>query len=142
MSVQNTGECIFSLAAEKTFNQFLEFYPQVKYLFLFFFLIFLLSQFVFSIFQEKEKTKTGLLLFLCPPKMARRPTAHARAALSRALPRAQAATWAWAGKVAWRAHPPGLKAGPFFHHRQISSDGFTVRSGRSKRATGTLPRKP
>ena len=30
MLVQNTGECTFSLAAEKTFNQFLEFYPQGK----------------------------------------------------------------------------------------------------------------
>ena len=119
--VQNHWRIYLFFSSGKTLHQFLEFYPQVKNTFSIFF--FFLANLHFSIFQEKEKTETGLLLFLCRPKMARRPTAHARAALSRAVPRAQAATWAWAGNSAWRALPPGLKASPLDLSRPMGIDG-------------------
>ena len=57
---------------------------------------------------EKEKTKTESFQFcsLGPAIKASRPTPAL--AQSRARPRTQAATWAWAGKVARRSRPPGL----------------------------------
>ena len=58
-----------------------------------------------------------------------RPTAVC--ALSRALPRAQAATWAWAGNSAWRAHPPGLKTGPVNLRRL--SDRTVARADRANK---------
>jgi len=62
-------------------------------------------------FPEKIKKRNWALALYCFG--LKRPTAHSRTRPSRALTRAQAATWAWAGKVASRPRPPGPKGGPF-----------------------------
>ena len=56
--------------------------------------------------KRKNKTESFQFCSLGPAVKAARPT-PARAQ-SRARPRTQAATWAWAGKVARRSRPPGL----------------------------------
>ena len=79
-----------------------------------------MSQFAFSIFQEKRKYKTGLLLFLCRPKPVKTGSVPL---LCAALGRTQAATWPWAGKVP-RPHAPAWAGdGPIMLHRRITSVG-------------------
>ena len=63
-------------------------------------------------------------------------------ALSVALPLAQAATWAWARKVASRPRPPGPKVGPMNLDRQISSDGRARGSGEQNPGDGVVTPNP
>ena len=71
-------------------------------------------------FSRKNKKQNWALALYCFG--LKRPTAHSRTRPSRALTRAQATTWAWAGKVASRPRPPRPKSGPVALRCWIASD--------------------
>ena len=142
MSVQKHWRIYFFFSSGKNFHSISWILPTGKITFS----IFLLSH--LFIFQEikslLENEKTNWFIFCNVPSAQNGKAAHgphSRARYPRSPPR-PGRNLGLVREFGLAAHPPGLKAGPFFHHRQISSDGCAVRSGRSKRVTGTLPRKP
>ena len=76
-------------------------------------------------------------------KLARPNSSFSPAPLPRAhaLP-AQAATWAWAGKVPRQRAPPGPLSGPVIPRRRIKSDGRPAVSPDENPAAAGLSPKP
>jgi len=69
-----------------------------------------------------------------------KPAKVSLARLSARAGRTQAATWAWAGKVPRRTHPPGPNCGPATYSRSIRIDGSSTHLGRSKPAAVSAPK--
>ena len=88
---------------------------------------------------SRKKRNWALALYCFGLK---RPTAHSRTRPSRALTRAQAATWAWAGKVASRPRPPRPKGGLVDLRRSFCIRRLRVRFGRYKNRRRAGARNP
>jgi len=121
----------FFFSSGKTLTQFLEFYPQDKTTFS----IFLFEPiYIFNFPEKRKKKKLGSCSLLFRPETAHGPQPTRP---SRALPRAQAATWAWAGKAARRSRPPGLSLAQLRSavgsHPTVARPFRSIKSNRSGR---------